>query len=157
MCGLHLLHLRPELFNLLKFVLLHKVHKFNALQQVLFSFLLLRFDADLSDRCSQQVQGDSAVLPSVEAQSYLFRPIVDNQIYEVVNVYAIENLSYWWLTISTSSKITKEKIYSLKHCKCISQCLQWPLNQLLKLISLLLSNILPLLYELHFLFSFPVD
>ena len=155
MCGLHLLHLRPELLNLLKFVLLHKVHKFNALQQVLFSFLLLRFDADLSDRSSQQVQRNCAVFASVEAQSYLFRPIVDNQIYEVVNVYAIENLSYWWLTmISTSSKITKEKIYSLKHCKCISQCLQWPLNQLLKLISLLLSDILPLLYELHFLFLF---
>ena len=93
-CGLHLLHLRPELLNLLKFILLHKVHKFNALQQVLFSFLLLRFDADLSDRSSQQVQRNCAVFPPVEAQSYLFRPKVDNQIYEVVNVFAVENLLY---------------------------------------------------------------
>ena len=154
--NLQLFYFGSELFYLLELSRFDEVDKLDALHQLcgwLLSLLVLGcllFDATQSE--SHHVQNHSAVFASVEAQSYLFRPIVDNQIYEVVNVYAIENLSYWWLTISTSSKITKEKIYSLKHCKCISQCLQWPLNQLLKLISLLLSDILPLLYELHFLF-----
>lgn len=74
---LQLLHLNSKLFNLLKLVILDEVNELDSTEQVhhLRAFLLFRLYPDLSEHRSQEVQGDSAVFSSIEAQSYLFRPV----------------------------------------------------------------------------------
>ena len=81
MDDLQLLHLPPELFNLLKFVVLDEMNELDALEKLsifIGCFTLLGFGLISGQYDSEQVKCDGAVFTSVEAQCDLFRPLHSN-------------------------------------------------------------------------------